>query len=233
MTDTVAGPENARRASEDILVVDADVHVHESPGALIPYCEMPWRVALRKHKRRAGVLPGHTRLLAGDDRLRGQVPLRAGGAPAWSTTRSRCAGSSMRSVDIGILFPDHFLKIPVIAQIDYAAALARAYNAWLLDKWCHPDKGLLDASSRVPRTRRTRRVRSGITRKNQAWSGCSCRARARAAGATGSTTRSTSSAKRISRCSCTASPSSTRSSPSTRRASRPSSDGTSAAIPSR
>jgi predicted TIM-barrel fold metal-dependent hydrolase len=46
-------------------------------------------------------------------------------------------------VDIGVLFPDHFLKIPVIAQIDYAAALARAYNAWLLDKWCDVEKGLL------------------------------------------------------------------------------------------
>ena len=44
-------------------------------------------------------------------------------------------------VDIGILFPDHLLKIPVISQIDYAAALA--YKAWLLDEWCNPSKGLL------------------------------------------------------------------------------------------
>jgi hypothetical protein len=28
---------------EDILVVDCDVHVNETPGALAPYCEMPWR----------------------------------------------------------------------------------------------------------------------------------------------------------------------------------------------
>lgn len=31
---------------EDILVVDCDVHVHESPGAIMPYCEMPWQKAL-------------------------------------------------------------------------------------------------------------------------------------------------------------------------------------------
>jgi hypothetical protein len=31
---------------EDILVVDCDVHVHESPRAIMPYCEMPWQKAL-------------------------------------------------------------------------------------------------------------------------------------------------------------------------------------------
>jgi len=31
---------------EDLLIVDTDVHVHESPGELAPYCDMPWRVAL-------------------------------------------------------------------------------------------------------------------------------------------------------------------------------------------
>ena len=46
-------------------------------------------------------------------------------------------------VDIGVLFPDHFLKIAVISQVDYASALARAYNAWLLEEWCSPENGLL------------------------------------------------------------------------------------------
>src|SRR3712207_107069 len=46
-------------------------------------------------------------------------------------------------VDIGILFPDHLLKLAMITQADYAAALARAYNAWLLEKWCSQEKGLL------------------------------------------------------------------------------------------
>jgi hypothetical protein len=30
--------------------VDTDVHVHESPGELAPYCDMPWRVALENIK---------------------------------------------------------------------------------------------------------------------------------------------------------------------------------------
>jgi hypothetical protein len=46
-------------------------------------------------------------------------------------------------VDIAVLFPDHLLKLPVIAHDEYAAALARADNAWLLDKWCRSDSALL------------------------------------------------------------------------------------------
>src|SRR5919198_6678058 len=30
----------------DVIVVDADVHAHETAGALAPYCDMPWRRSL-------------------------------------------------------------------------------------------------------------------------------------------------------------------------------------------
>src|SRR6202030_1920269 len=73
--------------------------------------------------------------------------------PAWPTAHERnrtvLAPRQMRDeldkihVDIGILFPDHLLKLPVIAHPEYAAALARAYNAWLVDTWCQPAQGLL------------------------------------------------------------------------------------------
>ncbi len=36
-----------RTSLSELLIVDADVHVHESPGALAPYCDPPWDVALR------------------------------------------------------------------------------------------------------------------------------------------------------------------------------------------
>ncbi len=51
MAETVSGRRGERKERlEEILVVDCDVHVHESPGELIPYCEMPWRVALENIK---------------------------------------------------------------------------------------------------------------------------------------------------------------------------------------
>ena len=65
-------------------------------------------------------------------------------ARAWSTRASRCATELDEiHVDIGILFPDHLLKLPVLTQTEYAAALARAYNAWLVDQWASVEHGLL------------------------------------------------------------------------------------------
>jgi hypothetical protein len=46
LAETVARQKERKERLEDILVVDCDVHVHESPGAIMPYCEMPWKKAL-------------------------------------------------------------------------------------------------------------------------------------------------------------------------------------------
>ena len=53
-----------RTPLSELLIVDADVHVHESPGALAPYCDPPWDVALRTVADVPGALPRHPRLLA-------------------------------------------------------------------------------------------------------------------------------------------------------------------------
>ena len=46
MAEVVTGRKEHKEKLEDILVVDCDVHVHESPGELAPYCDMPGRKAL-------------------------------------------------------------------------------------------------------------------------------------------------------------------------------------------
>src|SRR5258708_20263931 len=38
--------EDRREGLDELLVVDCDVHVHESPGALIPYIDRRWRSSL-------------------------------------------------------------------------------------------------------------------------------------------------------------------------------------------
>jgi hypothetical protein len=53
-------------------------------------------------------------------------------------------------VDLAVLFPDHLLKLPVLTQSEYAAALARGYNAWLADLWLSHDRGLLGAIIACP-----------------------------------------------------------------------------------
>jgi predicted TIM-barrel fold metal-dependent hydrolase len=130
---------------EDVLIVDCDVHVHESPGELAPYCDMPWRVALDNIKdAREWYLdipafsPG-----VSDGSYQAKWPTGHEGARMVHTVEQMREELDEIYVDIGILFPDHLLKLPVLTQVEYPAAIARAYNAWLLDRWCSVENGLL------------------------------------------------------------------------------------------
>jgi predicted TIM-barrel fold metal-dependent hydrolase len=132
-----------RETLDDILVVDADVHVHESPGALAPYCDMPWRKSLEvlaNVPERYLDIPGFS---AGAG---GLTPPFPGGHDSHRMVHDAAQMRdelSKLSIDIAVLFPDHLLKLPVLPQKEYAAALARAYNAWLVDQWTTREKGLL------------------------------------------------------------------------------------------
>jgi uncharacterized protein len=143
VTETVAGQKERKEKLEDILVVDCDVHVHESPGELAPYCDMPWRKALENvadveeyYLDIPGFSPGMTWYEA-------RFPSGHEGRRMVHTAGQMREELDEIQVDIGILFPDHLLKLAMITQPDYAAALARAYNAWLLEKWCSQEKCLL------------------------------------------------------------------------------------------
>ena len=120
------------------LVVDADLHGHENIAELAEFCEIPWSVALRH----MGDSPD--RNIAISPRPTFTAPFPGGLARAKQTPSALQMLSEMDTlgIDIGILFPDHLLSIPVIERPDFATAVAAAYNDWLLSKW-------LSASSRV------------------------------------------------------------------------------------
>ena len=156
----------------ELLIVDADVHVHESPGALAPYCDPPWDVALRavadvpeRYLDIPGFSPG------GDGTLTARFPTSHEATRMVHTPEQMVAELRAIDVDLAVLFPDHLLKIAVLPQADYAAALARAYNAWLIEEWTSRHPALLAAivacpqdpadaarGDRAPRGRRRRRV---------------------------------------------------------------------------
>ncbi len=128
--------ETARRLRlSDVLVVDVDVHVNDVPGALAPYCEMPWRRSL---EHLVGVparyldIPGYAPALKLDPPFPGGFNLRS-----VNTAAQMVEELSAISVDIGILFPDHLLLMAQLPNEEYAAALARAYNHWLAEEWLH------------------------------------------------------------------------------------------------
>jgi predicted TIM-barrel fold metal-dependent hydrolase len=134
---------------EEMLVVDADVHIHESPAALLPYCDMPWRKSLEvlttvpeRYLDIPSFSPGGGGYMA-------PFPGGQGGGRATDPKQLRAELDDL-SINIAILFPDHLLKLPMLPQVDYAAALARAYNAWLVDQWASPARGFLGCIVAAP-----------------------------------------------------------------------------------
>ena len=184
----------ARRAPlSDLLIVDADVHVHESPGALAPYCDEPWDVALRnvadvpeRYLDIPGFSPG------GDGTLTARFPTSHEAARMVHTPEQMVAELREIHVDLAVLFPDHLLKLAVLPQADYAAALARAYNAWLVDQWTSRHDALLGRHRRLPARPRGRGARDrALRRRPRRSSRSTCRARGSTrCGATAATTRS-------------------------------------------
>jgi hypothetical protein len=63
----------------EIVVVDADVHAHETPAALAPYCDKPWRRALEHLAdvpERYNDIPGFAPALGLDPPFPGGLNLR-------------------------------------------------------------------------------------------------------------------------------------------------------------
>ncbi len=134
-----------KRALEGITVVDVDVHIHESPEALMPYCEMPWRKSLEalvNVPRRYLDIPGFAPTFSP------YAPFPDSGGKRRNTVtnaKQMRADLDELGVDFGVLFPDHFLMLAILPQADYAVALGRAYNRWLVDEWLSEDNGLKGA----------------------------------------------------------------------------------------
>ncbi|MGQ0602929.1 MAG: amidohydrolase family protein [Anaerolineales bacterium] len=137
-------PDSASASKGDMLIVDIDVHLHESPAELAPYCEKPWRRALESQTGAAKpyMAPPYTPL---DAPFPDDVAYRE-----CTTPEQMRAGLDKLGVDIGVLFPDNLLRIAMLPDRAYAAALMRAYNSWMLDRWCARDSSLKGALMIAP-----------------------------------------------------------------------------------
>ena len=139
-----------RQTLEDMLVVDVDVHLHESPSEMAAYCDKPWDESLKLisnyQDNRYLTLPGFS---AGNTTYHALFPGGNEGRAVWNKAQMRQELDEL-FVDIGIVFPDHLLKLAILPQVEYAAALARAYNAWMIDKWLDPAIGLLGCLVAAP-----------------------------------------------------------------------------------
>lgn len=145
MLDSTLTGQKPNKKLKDIFIVDMDVHIHESPGALAPYCEMPWRKSL---ELLTNVPPRYLDIPGFSPQMNPFPSFPQSGVARRTTVTS---AAQMRqdldelNIDIGVLFPDHFLLHAAIQQPDYAVALARAYNRWLVDEWLNERNGLVGA----------------------------------------------------------------------------------------
>jgi predicted TIM-barrel fold metal-dependent hydrolase len=142
-----------RLTLKDVLVIDADVHAHELPEELTPYLDPEWRPAfdnLRVLERRyldlPGFCPNNTPELLG-----ATLP-----TPHGSRTWTVLSANQMRNeldelfIDVGVIFPDHLLKLAAIPNAAYAGAIARAYHRWLREKWLDVDNDLYGVIVALP-----------------------------------------------------------------------------------
>jgi predicted TIM-barrel fold metal-dependent hydrolase len=147
-TTTATAPDATREAWQDLLIIDADVHVHETPEALAPYCAKPWRLALENLRN----IPENYLDQPGfSPRADPMAPFPGGYEKRFVTTAEQLREElDGLSVDIGILFPDNLLRLAILPQVEYATALAAAYNEWLLTEWADPSRGLLACVAAAP-----------------------------------------------------------------------------------
>lgn len=137
--------------TESIRVIDVDVHLHEQPKLMAKYCDLPWRKSLELMEEEVGRyndIPGFST----GPRLDPPFPGGAAARKVMTATQMREELDAL-GVDIAVIFPDHLLTLALLPNRDYAAAVARAYNAWLLDQWlCDNNnlKGALVAASQDP-----------------------------------------------------------------------------------
>jgi predicted TIM-barrel fold metal-dependent hydrolase len=132
----------------DMIIVDSDVHVTDTPGALAPYCDMPWRKSLEllaETPLRYLDIPGFAPKLGLDAPIPGGHAARG----VRSATQMREELSAL-SIDIGVLFPDNLLQYAPIPNVEYATAIMHAYNRWLMAEWVTRADGLYGAMLASP-----------------------------------------------------------------------------------
>src|SRR5687767_12978141 len=114
--------------TESSFIVDADLHLAETPADLAPHCAMPWRrVLLREDEIPPPWGIGETLYP-----YLGTRPMAQAAARRVVELEERLA---TRGVAAGLVLPGPLLKIGLVHRAEYCVALAAAYNRWLIDEW--------------------------------------------------------------------------------------------------
>jgi predicted TIM-barrel fold metal-dependent hydrolase len=147
--------------ADPIRVFDADVHLHELDADLAPYFELPWRRVLEEGglAREGARAPRGERLLdvagywphTAYDPILGDFP-EAEPRRLTSPELLR-ADLDERGTAGGLVFPGRLLRAASSGDELYVAAMSRAYNRMLAERWVQPSRGIyaaIMAANQVP-----------------------------------------------------------------------------------
>lgn len=124
-------------------VVDLGSHLAETPADLAPYCDLPWRHAVANG---TGIPAPWNVTGALYPR---PTPRIAAPSPAGDPSELRARLDEM-GIDLAVVLPGPLLKLGIVHTADYAAALARAYNTWICERWLGTDDGIYGAMIAAP-----------------------------------------------------------------------------------
>ena len=118
---------------DDLPIVDLDVHLLEDMDAIAASCDAPWRRVLAE---RQPIPPfgGGIRLFPN---FPGQWEPRR---PVSTTPATLRADLDALSIDLAVLFPEQCLGLARQPDPQYALAVARAYNRWIVERYL-PERG--------------------------------------------------------------------------------------------
>jgi predicted TIM-barrel fold metal-dependent hydrolase len=147
--------------ADSISVFDADVHLHELDADLAPYFELPWRRVLEEGglAREGARTPRGERLLdvagywphTAYDPILGDFP-EAEPRRLTSPELLR-ADLDERGTGAALVFPGRLLRAASSTDELYAAAMSRAYNRMLAERWVNLSFGIyaaIMAANQVP-----------------------------------------------------------------------------------
>lgn len=132
----------------DVRVVDVDVHVNDTPPAIAPYCEEPWRRSMEM----INFSPKHYLNVPGFGQNLNLYPPFPGIHPKRHVLTAKQMREELDELGIDdcLLLPDNLLLFACLPTIEWANVLSRAYNRWLTAEWVDGEKGLHGAIMACP-----------------------------------------------------------------------------------
>ena len=122
-------------------IIDCDIHqLTRGPQDLLPYLPRAYQERIRLFGTGLSQRVGYPN---GGDRGYRADSWPEGGGPAGSDLDlMRRQHLDPSNVEYGILLGQEYRPIPSLPDVDYAVALARAYNDWMIERWLEPEPRL-------------------------------------------------------------------------------------------